>query len=133
MIQEEFEMDDYSDGAATFGDRLALARESQNLTQEQLARRIGLRLQTVQNWEADRSEPRSNRLQLLAGMLNVSMVWLLTGAGEGAPARREQGADLPEELKSILDEIRDLRLASAKTGERLAKLEKRLRQMSEQV
>lgn len=133
MIQEEFEMDDYSDGAATFGDRLALARESQGLGQGQLARRMGLRLQTVQNWEADRSEPRANKLQMLAGLLNVSMVWLLTGEGEGAPAPRENRGDLPAELKGVLDEIRDLRMVSTKAGERLAKLEKRLRQMSEQA
>jgi len=126
-------MDDYSDGAATFGDRLALARESQGLGQGQLARRMGLRLQTVQNWEADRSEPRANKLQMLAGLLNVSMVWLLTGEGEGAPASRESRGDLPAELKGVLDEIRDLRMVSTKAGERLAKLEKRLRQMSEQA
>lgn len=126
-------MEDYSDGAATFGDRLALARESQNLTQEQLARRLGLRLQTVQNWEADRSEPRANRLQMLAGLLNVSMVWMLTGAGEGAPSPRQPAGGLPEGLGSILDEVRGLRLQSMAAGERLARLEKRLRQMSDRA
>jgi transcriptional regulator with XRE-family HTH domain len=75
MIQEELIMEDYSEDAATFGDRLALARESQNLTQEHLAKRLGLRVQTIQNWEFDRSEPRANKLQMLAGFLNVSMVW----------------------------------------------------------
>lgn len=133
MIREDGEMDDYSDDAATFGDRLALARESQGLAQDQLARRLGLRLQTVQNWEADRSEPRANRLQMLAGLLNVSMVWLLTGTGEGAPARRERSGSLPSGLTGILSEIRDLRVASTRTGERLARLEQRLRQMSERV
>ena len=53
MIQDDFEMDDYSEGAATFGDRLALAREAQNLTQEQLAKRLGLRTATIVNWECD--------------------------------------------------------------------------------
>ncbi len=133
MIREDGEMDDYSDDAATFGDRLALARESQGLAQDQLARRLGLRLQTVQNWEADRSEPRANRLQMLAGLLNVSMVWLLTGTGEGAPVRRERSGSPSSGLTGILAEIRDLRVASTRTGERLARLEQRLRQMSERV
>ncbi|MEL6774542.1 MAG: helix-turn-helix transcriptional regulator, partial [Pseudomonadota bacterium] len=72
-------MDDFSDRAATFGDRMALAREAQGLTQAQLARQLGLRVDSVRNWEADRAEPRANRLQMLAAFLNVSIVWLLTG------------------------------------------------------
>jgi transcriptional regulator with XRE-family HTH domain len=132
MLQEDITMDDYSEGAATFGDRLALAREAQNLTQEQLARRLGLRVQTVENWETDRSEPRANKLQMLAGFLNVSMIWLLTGEGEGRPqvVHGAKASVAPAEVTSMIDEIRDLRLTSARVGERLARLEKRLRQMT---
>jgi transcriptional regulator with XRE-family HTH domain len=134
MIHEEINMDDYSEDAATFGDRLALARESQNLTQEQLAKRLGLRVQTIQNWESDRSEPRANKLQMLAGFLNVSMIWLLTGEGDGGPmVRADRTKTLPAELSALLGEIRDIRVANVKANDRLAKLEKRLREMSEQV
>lgn len=132
MIQEDFDMNDYSEGAATFGDRLALAREAQNLTAEQLARRLGLRTETLINWEADRSEPRANRLQMLAGFLNVSMVWLLTGEGEGAPAVRSAGT-VPSQVQALLGELRDIRMASVKTAERLSKLEKRLREIGATV
>jgi transcriptional regulator with XRE-family HTH domain len=132
MIQEELKMDDYSEGAATFGDRLALARESQDLTQEQLARRLGLRVQTIQNWEFDRSEPRANRLQMVAGFLNVSMIWLLTGEGGGGPVLRGEGAAaVSAELSGLLGEIREIRLSNIKANDRLAKLEKRLRGISE--
>jgi transcriptional regulator with XRE-family HTH domain len=131
MIQEEFAMDDYSEGAATFGDRLALARESQNLTQEQLAKRLGLRVQTIRNWEFDRSEPRANRLQMIAGFLNVSMIWLLTGEGAGGPAPRGAGNAVSAELSALLGEIRDIRLSNVKANARLAKLERRLREMAE--
>ena len=131
MIQEELVMDDYSEGAATFGDRLALARESQNLTQEQLAKRLGLRVQTIRNWEFDRSAPRANRLQMIAGFLNVSMIWLLTGEGEGGPALRGAANTVSAELAALLGDIRDIRLANIKANDRLAKLEKRLRQMAE--
>ena len=131
MIREEPVMDDYSEGAATFGDRLALARESQNLTQEQLARRLGLRVQTIRNWEFDRSAPRANRLQMIAGFLNVSMIWLLTGEGEGGPALRGAANTVSAELAALLGDIRDIRLANIKANDRLAKLEKRLRQMAE--
>jgi transcriptional regulator with XRE-family HTH domain len=52
------------------------------LTTSQLARRLGIKTETLHDWETDRSEPRSNRLLTLAGVLNVSPTWLLTGAGE---------------------------------------------------
>ncbi|WP_225028823.1 helix-turn-helix domain-containing protein [Xinfangfangia pollutisoli] len=90
---------------ATFGDRLAGAREAAGLSQEDLAQRLGVRLTTVQAWEEDLAEPRGNRLQMLAGMLNVSLKWLLTAEGDGldvpageaprpAPAAAEALADL---------------------------------------
>ena len=131
MIQEELVMDDYSEGAATFGDRLALARESQDLTQGHLAKRLGLRVQTIRNWEFDRSEPRANRLQMIAGFLNVSMIWLLTGEGEGGPALHGAGKTVSAELAVLLGEIRDIRLSNVKANDRLAKLERRLREMAE--
>jgi transcriptional regulator with XRE-family HTH domain len=133
MIQEDLNMDDYSEGAATFGDRLALAREAQHLTQEQLARRLGLRTPTIENWECDRSEPRANRLQMLAGFLNVSMGWLLTGEGDGGPAAPGNGKTVSAELSGLLGEIRDIRVGNIRTNDRLSKLEKRLREMTELV
>lgn len=72
----------HSDAADTLGGRIVNARDSQNLSTAQLARRIGVKTETVHGWETDRSEPRSNRLLTLAGILNVSPTWLLTGAGE---------------------------------------------------
>jgi transcriptional regulator with XRE-family HTH domain len=133
MIREDLDMDDYTEGAATFGDRLALARDAQGLTQEQLARRLGLRTPTIENWECDRSEPRANRLQMLAGFLNVSMGWLLTGEGEGGPNLRSDGKTVSTALSALLGEIRDIRVANIRTNDRLAKLEKRLREMAELV
>ena len=82
---------DYSDETSTFGDRLVLARETVGMDQAQLARRLGVRLQTLRNWEEDRAEPHANKLQMLAGMLNVSMVWLMSGTG-AAPAPADAGA-----------------------------------------
>ncbi len=132
MIEEDVEMDDYSEAAATFGDRLTLAREAQGMNQEDLARRLGIRLQTLRNWEDDRSEPRANRLQMLAGFLGVSMVWLLTGEGEGGPTvRARDSRNVSAELQALLNEIRDLRVAHAKANNRLARLERKLREMAE--
>jgi HTH-type transcriptional regulator, cell division transcriptional repressor len=116
---------DYSDATSTFGDRLALAREAVGLPQADLAQRMGIKLQTLRNWEEDRSEPRANKLQLLAGMLNVSMVWLMTGRGDAPAAVAEDG--LAPNAQACLTELRSLRAEAMRLSERLGRLEKRLR------
>lgn len=125
MDQPEESTGWYSDEAATFGDRLAGAREATDLTQKKLARHLGVKLKTVVAWEQDTSEPRANRLQMLSGLLNVSMRWLLTGEGEGLD---EPGGDeLPDDLIRLLAELREVRREAASMAERIGRLEKRLR------
>ena len=55
------DIDWYGPEAATFGDRVAAAREQAGMTQAALAKRLGVRLPTLRAWEDDRSEPRANR------------------------------------------------------------------------
>ena len=116
---------DWDDGVATLGDRLARARDAAGMTQSQLARRLGVKLATVRNWEDDRSEPRANRLQMLSGLLNVSFIWLMTGrpADESAPADETVPTGLPD----ILSELRELRVLQGQLAERTGQLEKRLK------
>lgn len=127
---EEAEASWYSNETATFGDRVVAGRDAIGLTQQQLARRLGVKLKTLQNWENDVSEPRANKLSMLAGMLNVSLIWLLTGEGEGlsAPGDAEENAD----MGSILAELRTMRMEASRFASRLGRLEKKLRQASSQ-
>lgn len=118
----------YDDAAATFGDRLAAARERRGLSQALLAQRLGVRTATLAAWEDDRSEPRANHLQMLAGMLNVSMVWLMTGAGEGVAGPDDAAPD--HEAAAALGELREIRMAQARLAERLGRLEKRLQALA---
>ncbi|APX21749.1 MAG: XRE family transcriptional regulator [Rhodobacteraceae bacterium] len=119
----------YGPEAATFGDRIAAAREAAGMGQEKLARRLGVKLKTLQGWENDLSEPRANRLQMLAGLLNVSMGWLLTGEGEGLPAPDDATSVLPADVNEALLEIRALKTQMQTAGDRLGRLEKNLRQL----
>lgn len=124
-------MDDanwYGPDAATFGDRLAAAREQAGLTQGALAKRLGVRLATLRKWENDMSEPRANRLSMLAGVLNVSMMWLINGEGEGIDAPAEEDFSV-NDLSGVLVEIRTLRADMLKKAEMMGRLEKRMRQM----
>lgn len=118
----------YGPDTATFGDRLAGAREGAGMSQAQLARRLGVKKSTLVAWEDDVSEPRANRLSMLAGLLGVSITWLLTGEGEGPDAPVEHFADQPD-LARVLDELRILRTELRRNADSVALLEKRVRAM----
>lgn len=68
----------------TMGERIQTARKSKGLSPSQLARRISVKVATLNNWESDRSEPRANKLVSLAGVLSVNMIWLLEGSDDGS-------------------------------------------------
>ncbi|MBK1636390.1 helix-turn-helix domain-containing protein [Rhodovulum adriaticum] len=117
----------YSEDAATFGDRVAGAREALGLTRSELAKRLGVKLKTVTAWEEDMAEPRANKLQMLAGVLNVSIMWLLNGHGDGLDGPDEAHA-LPGDVRAILTEIRQVKTEMGRLSVRLGVLEKKLRQ-----
>ncbi len=114
----------YAEDAATFGDRLAAARDAKGMNQKAFARRLGVALKTVEGWENDMREPRANKLQMMSGLLNVSMSWLLTGEGQGVEPEAE--SETPE-MAELLGEIRALRTDMQRGAERLGVLEKRLK------
>ncbi|UYP68929.1 helix-turn-helix domain-containing protein [Thalassobacter stenotrophicus] len=116
----------YSEANATFGDRLAAARDAAGMNQAELAKRLGVKVKTLRGWENDLAEPRANRLQMLAGLLNVSIVWLLTGEGDGVDAPVE-AADPNSDSRNLLLEIRQLRTEASSLADRLGHVEKRLR------
>lgn len=115
----------YAAEIATFGDRMTAAREAAGMTQEALAKRLGVKKSTLRNWENDVAEPRANRLSMLAGLLNVSMMWLINGEGEGIDGPDVEA--MPSDLSEIILEIREMKSELHAKAEQLARLEKRLR------
>lgn len=118
----------YSPEAATFGDRVAAARDAAGMSQAVLSRRLGVRVTTLRSWEEDLSEPRANRLSILAGLLNVSMMWLINGEGEGLDGEGGPSV-LPADGADLLTEMRGLRVELIQSAKHVARLEKRLRAM----
>ena len=118
----------YAQDVATFGDRLAAAREAAGLTQEELAKRLGVRLTSIKAWEDDSSEPRANRLQMMAGMLNVSIRWMLTGEGEGLDEPSEL-APLSDDVQMALRDISRMRSQMLALSNEMGQMEKRLRKL----
>jgi len=118
----------YGADTATFGDRVAGAREAIGIGQPELAKRLGIKLKTLRDWENDLSEPRANKLQMLAGILGVSLTWLLNGEGEGVDPPLDH-ADPAIQIRDLLTELRATQAEIDRGAERLARIEKRLRVM----
>jgi transcriptional regulator with XRE-family HTH domain len=128
----EEQTDWYGPESATFGDRVAGARDATGMTQAQLARRLGVKKATLVGWEDDLSEPRANRLSMMAGILNVSIMWLLTGEGDGASSPADEVVAAPE-FSEVLAELREIRADMRANAERTARLEKKLRLLLQQA
>ena len=112
----------------TMGGRLLRARDAAGLTINELATRLGVKRSTVQAWENDRSQPRANRLQMMAGMLNVSLSWLLHGVGTG-PSEDERN-QLLESMSLQLDRLKRLQHESQRLA---ARLEQDMRRFASQA
>lgn len=126
MSDEGLEEGWYGEDQATLGDRIAGAREAAGLSADELADRLGVKRSTLRKWEEDLSEPRANRLQMLAGMLGVSLSWMLTGRGEG-PDRPVEEAALATDVSGLLADIRAEQARMTRSVTRLSELEKQLR------
>ena len=120
------DLDWYGPETATFGDRLSAAIEKSGMTQKLVAKRLGIKVTTLKSWEQDISEPRANRLSMLAGLLGVSIMWLLHGEGDGVEHSDNETQATPE-INDLLFEVRALQTGLLSSADKLAKLEKQLR------
>ncbi|MFC5384603.1 helix-turn-helix domain-containing protein [Aquamicrobium segne] len=102
--------------ADTLGGRISLAREFTGLSAAQAARRLGVLTSSWNAWECDRSEPRGNRLAMMAGLLGVSPTWLFSGIGNAPQEHNDR------ESTKLLQELHH-------TSESIAVLNKRVQQL----
>ncbi len=94
-----------------FGERLKALRRSRDLSQEYLARNVGVTKQSVCNWENDNIMPSVEMMTKLARFFRVSIDYLL-GLDDTAPSKEMyiQVSDLSREellhVQYIVDDIR---------------------------
>jgi len=62
--------------------RLRLLRKTLDLTQQEFADKIGMKRNTIANYETNRNEPSNSVISLICREFNVSETWLRTGEGE---------------------------------------------------
>lgn len=94
---------------STIGKRISLYRKRKNMTQEDLARALGISAQAVSKWENDMACPDISLLPQLAKLLGVSVDTLLTGE-DLAPAvmmPEEQRKDMKDMMLRIVVDSAD--------------------------
>ncbi|WP_394265739.1 helix-turn-helix transcriptional regulator [Anaerotignum sp.] len=74
-IKSVFAISDQVD--STFGKRLRSARVSLKLTQKELASKIGVKHNSISDWENDKNKPDPDTIELLCGVLEISPNYLL--------------------------------------------------------
>jgi transcriptional regulator with XRE-family HTH domain len=88
------------DSANDVGSRMAEARAAAGRTQAEIANQLGVKASTVAKWEHGTASPRCNRLAALAGILGVSLSWLIVGHGD-----EPTSSDDLDEIKVALNRI----------------------------
>lgn len=57
----------------TTGEKIKYYRKSQNLSQENLAEKVGVSRQAVSKWESNKSSPSTDNLVIIGKVLDVSI------------------------------------------------------------
>lgn len=83
----------------TLAERLAWARDTAPLTQQQLADALGISKRSVQNYESGSQEPKPARILLWANACDVDYGWLLTAEY----GRTEPVAEVPHPRRRATD------------------------------
>lgn len=95
----------------SFGTKLAEARRRRNITQEQLAEKLGVTRQAVSRWESDAAFPETDKLVRMAQLLGVSCDYLLKDALD------EDGKPSPGPVTRLLADAAGKRLKRLDTYE----------------
>ena len=113
---------DFVDENQTLGGRLQNARARQGLSVSEVAKLSGVQKKTLMNWELDRSEPRSNRLIQLAGVLGVQAAYLLDGQVGEAPLPQRSKDDVKAVLADLEAQAETLARDVLRIGEAIQQL-----------
>lgn len=103
----------------TIGNRISKLRKKLDLTQADVAKKIGVKPGHISNWEHDKHVPKANNLLDLAVALRTTGKYLLTGKGPESDSSAlaselgEQVSKLHDDFLSLLPEHRFAVLALA--------------------
>ena len=99
------------------GKRIAEARKLKAYSVKKAARRLSVTEKTFKKWESGKSKPRANKVQMLSGVLGVSLLWLLNGEEQFEP-----DANNPSQLEKLSQKV-----------ERMTQLQQELAELTNEV
>lgn len=102
--------------AMALSDKISEARTAAGLTQSELARRLGIKPQSVQAWESGVSAPRARRLTQVAEVLGVSQAFLFEGTTEQGGGAESEGGKSATGSVQMAQALADRLIASVETG-----------------
>ncbi len=113
------------------GKRIAEARELKAYSIKKAARRLSVTEKTFKKWESGKSKPRANKMQMLSGVLGVSLLWLLNGEEQFEPdanntSQLEKLSQKVERMTQLQQELADLTGEVVSEVEELHKIEEDL-------
>lgn len=119
-----------------FGNRIAQARNQKGYTLKEAARRMSVTEKTFENWEEGKILPRANKVQMLAGVLGVSLLWILDGeeqfeAEAGCLSQLEKLGQKVERISQLQQELNQLTNAVISEFGALQQIEDDLRTLKE--
>ena len=91
----------------SLGLRLKNLRLQRSLSQEQLAKEIGISRSALSMYELDQREPDLNTILLFANFFSVSTDYLLGRSEHARDYRIESNDDLRQLIRLVLQEIND--------------------------
>ncbi|MTI59565.1 MAG: helix-turn-helix transcriptional regulator [Firmicutes bacterium] len=92
-----------------FGEKLKKLRAENNMTQKELAEKIGVKRGTVGSYETQGKKPRYKTLKKIAQVLNCSINYLLDSPNDFNQKNIDSNFDLQKYITKI-NERRDLQL-----------------------
>lgn len=95
--------------ALSFGEKIKSARKSKQLTQRQLADKIGAAHNSISDWENDKNKPDPDTIELLCGVLEITPNYLLASSSEDfSPDEKlmiKKYRDLDDHGKDLVDTV----------------------------
>lgn len=83
--------------------KIKFLREKKGLSQNEIARMIGVSRYTVMNWESGKRNPDSEMLKIIAEVLETSVAYLVGEAGFHAPLNEEEAGTNKDVRATPLD------------------------------
>lgn len=70
----------------TFGEKIKTARISKHYAQRQLAELINAKHNSISDWEKDKSKPDMDTVELICGVLDLSLGYLMDSVKTSVPS-----------------------------------------------